>query len=195
MRNFSRQRHEPKGNSLAAVPLRLPFCRPNLALLAHVLAPILLMVPQPCISGDGQGFRLGHEDVVSIGADTAWEDIEPDTVHFAGNFRMQVRDWLVLADRATLHGKLDDPDLLVLEGSPARMELSYTLGERQETVQGEAGKIVYDRKAAKIRLSGDARIGQDDKLLHSSEIDYDINTDRFRTHSATGINVRVDSEN
>jgi lipopolysaccharide transport protein LptA len=83
----------------------------------------------------------------------------------------------------------------VLEGSPARMELSYTLGERQETVQGEAGKIVYDRKAAKIRLSGDARIGQDDKLLHSSEIDYDINTDRFRTHSATGINVRVDSEN
>jgi len=189
------QQHKPKGNAIAVLPVRLSFCGPNLAVLAHVLAPILLMVPQPCISGDDQGFSLSREDVVSIRADTAWEDIEPDIVHFEGNFRMQVRDWLVLADRATLHGRLDDPDLLVLEGSPARMELSYTLGERKEIVQGEASKIVYDRKAAQIRLSGDARIGQDDKMLHSSEIDYDINTDRFRTQSATGINVRVDSEN
>lgn len=195
MRNSIRQQHQPAGNATSALPSLWSFSRPKPLGLAHFAAAVLLMVPQPCISGDDQGFRLGREDVVSIRADTAWEDIEPDTVHFEGNFRMQVRDWLVLADRATLHGKLDDPDRIMLEGSPARLELSYTLGERTEIIRGEASKIVYDRKTAQIRLSGDARMSQDDKLLHSSEIDYDINTDRFRTQGATGINVRVDPRN
>jgi hypothetical protein len=35
---------------------------------------------------------------------------------------------------------------------------------------------------------------QDDKILQSSEIDYDINTDRFRTLGETGINISVDSK-
>ena len=192
MRTSTRQQHRPARNAIAALPSRWSFSLPKPVVLAPLAAAVLLMVPQPCISGDDQGFRLGREDVVSIRADTAWEDIEPDTVHFEGNFRMQVRDWLILADRATLHGKLDNPDHVMLEGSPARLELSYTLDERTEVIRGEASKIVYDRKTAQIRLSGDARMGQGDKLLHSSEIDYDIHTDRFRTRGATGINVQVD---
>jgi len=154
-----------------------------------VFATLLLMVPQPRAGGDDQGFHLGHEVVVSLRADTAWEDIEPDIVHFEGHFEMHVRDWMVLADRATLYGKLDDPDQVTLEGSPARMEISYTLGERTEIVQGQASKIVYDREAAKIRLSGDAHMGQGDKILRSNAIDYDISTDRFHTEGETGINI------
>jgi lipopolysaccharide transport protein LptA len=172
-----------------------PFRGPDGLLLAAGAAAFLLMVPQPCTSGDNQGFRLGREDVVSIRADKAWEDIAPDTVHFEGHFEMQVRDWLVLADRAILHGKLDDPDHFVLEGSPARLELSYTLGERTQVVRGEASKIVYDRNAAQISLSGDAHMGQGDTMLLSNEIDYDITTGRFRTQGETGMNIRVDGEN
>ena len=163
-------------------------------MLIPVLAALLLMVPQPRASGDYHGFHLGHVDVVSIRADTAWEDIEPDIVHFEGHFEMQVRDWLVLADRATLYGKLDDPDHVVLAGSPARMELSYTFGGRTEIVRGQASKITYDRKAAQIRLSGDARMGQGDKMLNSNEINYDINTDRFHTEGETGININPGGE-
>ena len=184
MRNSTRQYHSPTDHATYAlqVPVLIP-----------ALAALLLMVPQPRASGDEQGFRIGHEDVVSIRADTAWEDIEPDTVHFEGHFEMQVRDWMVSADRATLYGKLDDPDHVVLEGSPAHMELSYTLGERTQIIQGQASKILYDRKAAKIRLSGDARMGQGDKILQSNEIDYDIKTDRFHTEGETGININPGS--
>ena len=184
MRNSTRQHHSPTDRATCAlqVPVLIP-----------VLAALLLMVPQPRASGDEQGFRLGHEDVVSIRADTAWEDIEPDIVHFEGHFEMQVRDWMVHADRATLYGKLDDPDHVVLEGSPARMELSYTLGERTQIVQGQASKILYDRQAAQIRLSGDARMGQGDKILRSNEINYDINTNRFHTEGETGININPGS--
>jgi lipopolysaccharide transport protein LptA len=192
MRYSTSRHHKP---TVALRQSRLSFPGSNQALLTAVLAALLLMVPQPCISGDVQGFRLGREDVVFIRADKAWEDITPDTVFFEGHFEMQVRDWLVLADRAVLHGKLDDPEHLELEGSPARMELSYTLGERTEILQGEASKIVYDRETAQIRLSGNARMGQDDKVLRSSEIDYDINTDRFRTRGETGINITVESKN
>jgi lipopolysaccharide transport protein LptA len=194
MRNFTRRHHKFADNAAALQQSRLVYRGQNPALLMTLLVMILLMVPQPCISGDDQGFRLGREDVVSIQADKAWEDITPDTVYFEGHFQMQVRDWVVLADRAVLLGKLDDPDHLELEGSPARMELSYKLGQRTEILRGEASKILYDRQAAKISLSGDARMVQDDKILQSSEIDYDIDTDRFRTLGETGINISIDSK-
>lgn len=194
MRNSTRKHNRSKVSSTSATQPRSPLYRPNLPLPLVILTTLLLMVPQPRASGDDQGFRFSQEDMVSIRADTGWEDIEPDIVHFEGHFEMRVRDWLVLADRATLYGKLDDPDHLVLEGSPASMQLTYTLGERTKIVQGQAQKITYDRESAQIRLSGDARIGEGDKILHSDEIDYDISTDRFRTQGATGINVRVDGE-
>lgn len=195
MRNYTQQHQPPKDRATYTLQARSWLHSPNRHLPIPVLAALLLMVPQPRACGDEQGFRLGHEDVVSIRADTAWEDTEPGVVHFEGRFEMQVRDWLVLADRAVLYGKLDDPDRVVLEGSPARLELSYTLGELTQIVQGRASKIMYDREAAQIRLSGDALMGQGDKILHSGEIDYDIRTDRFRTKGETGISIRPNVKN
>ncbi len=195
MRNSTRHNQGSKNRATSALQARPPPYSASGHGLIPVLAAVLLMVPQARASGDDQGFRIGHEDVVSIRADTAWEDTQPDVVHFEGRFEMHVRDWMVLADRAVLFGKLDDPDRVVLEGSPARMELSYTLGERTEIVHGQASKIVYDREAAQIRLSGDAQMGQGDKMLRSGEINYDISTDRFQTKSETGISIRPDIKN
>lgn len=137
---------------------------------------------------------LNREDVVAIRADQAWEDVTPDTVHFNGHFEMHIRDWLVNADRATLHGKLDQPDRLVLQGSPARFELSHRQGNRMETLQGEAGEIVYERVPGLILLHGNASLGQDGSVLHSNSIEYDIATDRFRARGETGVEIKAVTE-
>jgi hypothetical protein len=60
--------------------------------LACLLFP-LLAVPE-------EKFRLNSEDMVAISAEEAWEDVEPDTVHFSGNFEMRIRDWILHADSA-----------------------------------------------------------------------------------------------
>jgi lipopolysaccharide transport protein LptA len=162
-----------------------PFILPRLVSLVFVL----LLQPFS-LSGDQQ-FDITSEDMVAIHADQAWEDIEPGKVHFSGHFEMRVRDLVLSSDRATLFGELDDPDRLVLEGSPTRFSLSHTLGDRTEAVQAEAREIVYDRETGLMTLNGSARLAQGENFLLSERIEYDIKADRFRTSSETGLEINV----
>ena len=151
--------------------------------------PLLLLLPFS-LSGQQQ-FSITSEDMVALHADQAWEAIEPDTLHFAGHFEMRVGDMVLSADRATLYGKLNDPDRLVLEGSPARLSVSQTTSEGVETIQAEAQEMLYERKSAVMLLNGAARLTQDDNVLVSDRIEYDIKADRFRTQGQTGVQIDV----
>jgi len=164
---------------------------PSRRLLLHCM---LLMSFYPLASMAGGEFRLNREDVIAIRADQAWEDVEPDTVHFNGHFEMYIRDWLVNADRATLLGQLDEPDRLVLYGSPARFKLSHLQGNQPETVQAEAAEIIYERATGLIILHGNASLGQGENVLRSSTIEYDIETDRFRAQGETGVQINTVTE-
>lgn len=165
----------------------LPVMRPQLRTLPWVT--LMLLFPL-ALSGD-EDLRISREDMVAIHADRAWEDIEPDTVHFEGHFKMQVRGLLVNADRVTLYGKLDNPDRLELQGSPARFHLSHTQGNRMEDVAGEALEIVYQRESELISLNGTARLVQGENVLQSSEVEYDIKSNRFRAKGATGVHINI----
>jgi len=156
------------------------------------LAAILLV---PGMVRAQEEFKLTSEDMVAIHADTAWEDTEPDIVHFSGQFEMRIRDWRINADRAALYGKLDDPERLELYGSPARVHLSHTVGDRTESVEAEASEIVYERDFDLIQLKGNARLGQGENELFSDSIEYDIRTDRFRTQGETGVRIKATGTN
>ena len=151
---------------------------------------VMMMLQSLSLSGD-QEFSVSNEDMVSIHADKAWEDIEPDTAQFAGHFNMRVRDMQLTAERATLHGNIDDPDRVVLNGSPARIKLSHTVRNRKETVQAEAQEIVYERESAMVRLTGGARLSEGDNVLFSNSIAYEIKTDRFRSEGDLGVQIKV----
>lgn len=153
----------------------------------------LLLLSHPfALAGDSE-FSLNREDMIAIRADQAWEDLEPDVVHFDGHFEIRIRDWRATADRAVLYGKLDDPGRLVLDGKPARFEVSYLEGARTERVLAEAREIIYERESRLIRLSGDATLLQGDSLLRSSAIEYDIANGRFRTEGEAGVRIKTES--
>jgi len=153
----------------------------------------LLVLLHPLALPGSSEFSLNREDMIAIRADQAWEDLEPDTVHFDGHFEMRIRDWRATAERALLYGKLDDPERLVLDGAPARFEASYLQGNRTEKVLAEAREIIYERKSRLIRLSGDAQILQGDSLLRSSAIEYDIGNGRFRTEGEADVQIKTES--
>ena len=166
----------------------------QLQLLPWALTLLLCSLPLGAQEGGQAEFTISSEDMVSIRADQAWEDIEPDTLHFAGHFEMHIRDWLVNADRATLYGKLDHPDRLILEGTPARFRASRTEGGRTESVQAEAREIVYERETERVILNGAARLVQGENLLQSNTVEYDIRSNRFRARGDTGVQLVVPTE-
>jgi lipopolysaccharide transport protein LptA len=151
---------------------------------------LLLSFQAVMLSAD-QAFSISSEDMVAIHADEAWEDIDPDIAHFSGHFDMRVRDLQLTADRATLYGPIENPDRLELSGSPARLSLTHMLNDRPETVNAEAQNIIYERKAASMRLDGAARLAQGDNMLLSDGIEYDVKTDRFHTTGRSGVQIRV----
>jgi len=159
-----------------------------------VLCGVVLALLSPEAWTQDQEFQISSEDMIAIRADQAWEGSEPDTVHFEGNFEMRVHDWFVKADRATLEGKMDSPERLVLQGSPVRMELSHTVNGRTEQVSGEAQEIVYDRQDELIYLNGSAQLTQGENVLQSNSIEYDVKANRFRAEGDTGVRIQVATE-
>ena len=134
-------------------------------------------------------FTIRSEDMVVVHADQAWEEAEPETLRFAGNFEMRVRDWVFRADSATLNGTLNDPRRVVLKGSPARIHLSGA--DPAGVIRGEALEIVYLRNPATVQLLGGAELEQGENRLQSSRIDYDISSDRVRAAGVSGVQIRI----
>lgn len=134
-------------------------------------------------------FTIRSEDMVVVHADQAWEEAEPETLRFAGNFEMRVRDWVFRADSATLNGTLNDPRRVVLNGSPARIDLPAA--DPAGVIRGEAREIVYLRSSATVQLLGGAELEQGENLLQSNRIDYDIRSDRVRAAGVSGVQIRI----
>jgi len=148
----------------------------------------------PVSASSEEKFKLSSEDMVTIRADQAWEDVEPDTMHFAGNFQMHIREWKFNADSASLFGRIDNPDRLELKGSPARINITHTQGKRTEEVQGEALEIVYDRSSDTITLGGGARLVQGENIMQSNAISYDLGTDRIHATGEGGVQINLNTE-
>ncbi len=160
--------------------------------ISGILALVCLLLPITGLSEEK--FRLTSEDMVTLRADEAWEDVEPDTVHFSGNFEMRIRDWVLNANTASLYGKIDNPDRLLMQGSPARIKISHGTGSKLQELQGEAQEIIYDRASDTIRLSGNARLDQGDNVMQSSRIEYDIKTDRIHATGDGGVQINVNTD-
>ena len=138
------------------------------------------------------GFSPG--DTVTIRAAEAWEDEKPDIIHFNGDFQLEARDWYLSADQATLYGKLDDPETVVLSGSPALIVVNSKVQGKSQAVTGEAARIVYQRDSNSIRMEGGASLTRDDNTMQGGEIEYDIENDRLRAGGDDGVHISLKGE-
>ncbi len=168
---------------------------------------LTLLVP----GGPSYALDFNTNDTVSIVADNAWEGDEVDVIHFEGNFVLRAPDWYMSADTATVYGKLDNPNKVVLKGKPAKIFFLRDTGPNSgkneqsgprpkpatqtdpgfEDVQGSALHIEYLRASNKLKMTGSASLKRKDNQLSSEVIEYDIDADRYSASGDGGINIQV----
>lgn len=130
-------------------------------------------------------------ETISISADEAYEDIKPGILHLKGHFRMQSREWKLESGSAKIYGQPDRPDMVFLEGVPARFLITQDDGEGQRTVEAEAEAMKYQRSTNTLELSGGAILMLDGEVIKSTVIKYDIGTNRYWAGGVTGVMIEV----
>jgi lipopolysaccharide transport protein LptA len=153
-----------------------------------ILSSILCLSAQVLATAQ-EPIQLPRVDKVSIRSNQAWEDTEPSVMHFSGDFNLTAADWFVSADSATLYGNLDDPETVVLQGAPATFRVRAVHDQAEETVSGDARQITYLRRLQVVRLEREARLHWGDTVIRGAEIEYDLETDRFRASGPEGISL------
>lgn len=142
-------------------------------------------------AAEERSLAISSVDKVTIRSDEAWEDAEPDIIHFSGSFLLEARDWNVYADQATLYGNLDDPETVILSGTPARIRVTARSRGKSEDVEGDAPKITYLRELNIIRLEGGASLARAGNVLRGGEIEYNLENDRFRAGGKEGVRIII----
>jgi lipopolysaccharide transport protein LptA len=161
------------------------------------LALMFLVGMQP---GFADSPVFNSDDTITITAERGWEGDEADVIHFSGNFELHAPDWSMAGDTAVVYGKLDNPDRVVVEGSPARVSFLRNEDENpddvdeQERVDGVANFVEYLRATDKLTMRGAANLIRKDSTLTSQIIEYDVETDRYSASGEGGINIQYNPE-
>lgn len=158
------------------------------AVLCFLLAVVLL--PRDAVS-----LELDAHDMISISADEAEEDERPGILHFRGHFLMQTSDWTLTSANATVFGNPNRPDRVRLEGSPAQFHVRLENSTDPGLVEAAALVVEYVRASNTLNLSGDATLVLDREVIQSTEIEYDLETRRYRAGGSEGVLIVVPSGN
>jgi lipopolysaccharide transport protein LptA len=149
----------------------------------------------PAFAADERVSGFTSEDILAIQAREAELEEQSDIIHFAGGFELRANDWYLSSDQATLYGKLDDPETVIVTGSPALIGVTTVVQGRASMVNGSARRIVYERDSKTIRMEGNATLSRDGHTLDGGEIEYHIDDDQLRAGGRGGVHIRVDPDN
>lgn len=153
-----------------------------------LICSLLVLILPPCHAAP---LGEGAFDTISISADEATEDEQPDILHFKGKFQMQSTDWKLTSDRATVYGSPEKPDKIYLEGSPARFLVTKTDDTNQDTIEAVALEVEYLREGSSLKLNGNAVLMLGDEIIRSTFIEYDIDSNRYQAGGTQGVYIEV----
>ncbi|MCP5145524.1 MAG: hypothetical protein H6978_12005 [Gammaproteobacteria bacterium] len=151
---------------------------------------LTLAVCLPGVVGAGeQPLRLSTTDTVTVRADEAWEMDEGGGIVVEGGVRINAPRWAVTADHAELRGALEEPDMVVVDGAPARIRVVLAGG--RNTVDGHSDHIEYARAENILRLDGAAALDEGGRKIDASAIEYLLSKRIFRTAGDRRVKVQV----
>ena len=165
-------------------------CRTLYSLL--IIIPITMQGFAPALLAAEEritGFSSG--DTLTIRSFDARMDEDPNIFHFGGGFELRAKDWYLSSDHATLYGKLDDPETVVISGSPAQILINTISNGETSTINGQAEHIIYQRRSNSIRMEGSAFISRDEHSISGGEIEYDIENDQLSAGGDGGIYIEI----
>ena len=134
-------------------------------------------------------------ETINIKADQALEEEESGAFQFSGDFSMHSSDWELMSDKATFFGKLDKPDQVSLQGTPAKFRILQAEGVDRKTIEATAPSVEYLRSSNSLKLTGGAVLKLDDEIIRSQSIQYDIDANRYRADGSNGVTIEVPTLN
>jgi len=149
-----------------------------------------LLVMSPMLATGGQASPLPDRafDTISISADVAEEDLQPNIFHFRGHFLMTSEQWHLESEKATLTGRPDSPDTLQLEGSPAHVSINLA---DSTPLEASAPVVEYRKDINTLKLTGGAVLKLDKQIIRSMNIDYDIGSNQYHASGPGGVGIEV----
>lgn len=126
-------------------------------------------------------------DVLIVHADRAWETDSGDAMYFEGHLQLRGNNWRIEADSAHLRGDLDDPDLVVVKGAPARIVVGAA--DEREPLEGHGRHLEFEPRSETLRLEGGAMIVKGRQSISSESIKYLLARDTFAAGSHGRVRV------
>lgn len=163
----------------------------NLYRVLFIIACTLQGAASPLFAVDERVSGFTTDDTLTIRSNEAQMDEESDMIHFEGDFELRANDWYLSSEQATLYGKLDDPETVMVTGSPAVIGITAVFRGRASMLNGKAERIVYERNSNTIRMEGNASLTRDGHTLDGGEIEYDIDKDSLSAGGRGGIHIQV----
>ena len=127
------------------------------------------------------------DDAIIATAVEAWETEDGGKMYLRRNVELRAPDWRIEANRGNLIGKLEDPELIVADGIPARIFVRRDGDE--EPFKGESRHIEFDPNDDAVKLTGEAVIKKGRESIRSRSIDYDLDEDTFTAGDSGRVRV------
>lgn len=145
----------------------------------------MLVVPMVSVAAK---FALPAERPIVVRADSASNDPDTNVTVFRGHFELQGTDWPMQADQATVYGPLEDPQRVLVTGTPARIWVKRKGVDRD--VAAQADEIEYTRGLDVLRLRGNARVVESGRhVLEGDHFEYDLNTNQVKQGGPVRISI------
>lgn len=127
------------------------------------------------------------EDTLIVSAARAFESDDGTAMVLEGGLELHANDWRIVADRAVLAGRLDDPDKVVVDGDPARIIVGASDGG--EALEGRGQHLEFEPNTETIRLEGAAMIVRGEQSISSESIKYLLDKGTFAAGSHGRVRV------
>lgn len=126
-------------------------------------------------------------DTIIARANEAWQDEDGRVMHFNGDLRLRGSQWHITADRARVEGRLEDPDLITVDGDPARIVVDAA--HSTEPVEGHCQHLEFEPRDQKLHLQGEAMVVKGEQSIASETIEYLLQRNNFTAGSVGRVKV------
>ncbi|MCG7498150.1 lipopolysaccharide transport periplasmic protein LptA [Vibrio sp. Of7-15] len=141
-----------------------------------------------CVSTASWALSSDTQQPLYINADSQSLDMKNNQVTFNGDVTLKQGSINIQADKLIVIRPKNKEGREIIEayGNPARFSQMTDTGE---TLKGKANKLKYEVAKEFLRMSGKAELAQDDSLIQSEMITYQISTQKLMADG--GENKRV----
>ncbi|MCO6523836.1 MAG: lipopolysaccharide transport periplasmic protein LptA [Candidatus Schmidhempelia sp.] len=155
--------------------------------LVSLLFGALFMLSAPVIAAPTS--TTINNKPINIDADNQQIDIKNNTITFSGNVQIEQDNFKITAERVVIsHIQNKDEQRVTAYGEPVKFKQTMV---NNKIVSGHATQLDYDIKSHTITLTGDAELNQQDNVIRSQVIAYNINQQQILAKGNGSTRVRT----